>query len=151
MLKDHITESIELQKMLLESSNLIEIYRKSVETIIRAFQGGNKILVAGNGGSAADAQHFAAEFVGKFKMIRKGYPAISLTVNASVLTAWSNRGFFASEDVMRSNNDLIPKEAARTKQPKNQHEERQEENGGEREGRQAVAFGFTKKNETEVG
>jgi D-sedoheptulose 7-phosphate isomerase len=56
----------------------------------QAMKAGNKILVAGNGGSAADAQHMAAELVCKFLKERKGYPAIALNTNASVLTAWSN-------------------------------------------------------------
>jgi D-sedoheptulose 7-phosphate isomerase len=55
-----------------------------------AMKSGNKLLVAGNGGSAADAQHMAAELVCKFLKERKGYPAIALNTNASVLTAWSN-------------------------------------------------------------
>lgn len=56
----------------------------------QAMKAGNKLLVAGNGGSAADAQHLAAELVCKFLKDRKGYPAIALNTNASVITAWSN-------------------------------------------------------------
>lgn len=51
---------------------------------------GNKILICGNGGSAADAQHFAAEIVGRFEKERKGYPAIALTTDTSALTAIGN-------------------------------------------------------------
>ena len=58
--------------------------------IASAMKSGNKLLVAGNGGSAADAQHMAAELVCKFMKDRKGYPAIALTTNSSILTAWSN-------------------------------------------------------------
>jgi D-sedoheptulose 7-phosphate isomerase len=47
-------------------------------------------LIAGNGGSAADAQHFAGEIVGRFKKERKGYPAIALTTDASIITSWAN-------------------------------------------------------------
>ena len=57
---------------------------------IASVKAGGKILFCGNGGSAADAQHFAAEFVCKFKRERPGYEAIALTANTSVLTAWSN-------------------------------------------------------------
>ncbi|MDD3553444.1 MAG: D-sedoheptulose 7-phosphate isomerase [Deltaproteobacteria bacterium] len=55
-----------------------------------ALQQGGKVLVFGNGGSAADAQHLAAELVGRFKMERKGLPAIALTTDTSILTAVAN-------------------------------------------------------------
>ena len=58
---------------------------------------GGKLILFGNGGSAADAQHLAAEFVGQFHHVRKGLPALALTVNTSVLTAVSND--FSYEDV----------------------------------------------------
>ena len=53
-------------------------------------EAGGTVYVCGNGGSAADAQHIAAEFVGRFKLERPALPAIALTANTSVLTAWSN-------------------------------------------------------------
>lgn len=55
-----------------------------------ALKTGNKLLIFGNGGSAADAQHIAAELVGRFKKERKGLPAIALTTDSSILTALSN-------------------------------------------------------------
>jgi D-sedoheptulose 7-phosphate isomerase len=58
--------------------------------ICRAFSEGNKLLICGNGGSAADCQHIAAELVGRYKRERKGLPAIALTTDSSILTAWSN-------------------------------------------------------------
>jgi D-sedoheptulose 7-phosphate isomerase len=58
--------------------------------IAESIKKGGKLLVAGNGGSAADSQHFAAELVCKFLKDRKGIPAIALTTNSSVVTAWSN-------------------------------------------------------------
>jgi D-sedoheptulose 7-phosphate isomerase len=58
--------------------------------ITRTFRDGGKLLIAGNGGSAADAQHIAAEFVGRFKMERSPLPAIALTTDTSVLTAAGN-------------------------------------------------------------
>ena len=68
------------------SSNIIEIAKKITECI----KNGGKILIAGNGGSAADAQHFAAEIIGRFKLERKGYPAIALTTDTSILTSIGN-------------------------------------------------------------
>jgi D-sedoheptulose 7-phosphate isomerase len=67
-----------------------ENIEKVVEKIVECFEKGNKILIFGNGGSAADAQHIAGEIVGRFKLERKGLPAIALTTDTSVLTAWTN-------------------------------------------------------------
>ena len=60
------------------------------QAIINAFKSNAKVLIFGNGGSAADAQHFSAELVGRFKKERKGLPAIALTTNTSTLTALAN-------------------------------------------------------------
>lgn len=62
----------------------------AVEIIERAFRGGNKLLICGNGGSAADSQHMAAEFVGRFERDRSGLPAIALTTDTSAITAIGN-------------------------------------------------------------
>lgn len=58
--------------------------------LANSFQGGHTLLICGNGGSAADAQHIAAEFVGRFHFDRPGLPAIALGTNPATLTAWSN-------------------------------------------------------------
>lgn len=63
---------------------------KAVDMIVDAFRSGNKLLVFGNGGSAADSQHICAELVGRFARERRGLPAIALTSNQSVLSAWGN-------------------------------------------------------------
>jgi len=60
------------------------------QTIINCLQAGGTLLLAGNGGSAADAQHIAAEFVGRFRRERAALPAIALTTNTSILTALGN-------------------------------------------------------------
>lgn len=60
------------------------------ETISRALAAGKKLLVMGNGGSAADAQHIAAEIVGRFRLERRGLPAIALTTDTSIITAIGN-------------------------------------------------------------
>jgi D-sedoheptulose 7-phosphate isomerase len=69
---------------------------QAAEMINRSFQAGHKLLAAGNGGSAADAQHFTCEFEGKFRTDRPGYPALCLCTSASFLTAWSNDYSFDS-------------------------------------------------------
>jgi len=61
-----------------------------VGLLVEGFQSGHTLLICGNGGSAADAQHIAAEFIGRFQMERRGLPAIALSTNPATLTAWSN-------------------------------------------------------------
>ena len=64
--------------------------QKAAEKMWAALQAGGKIVIFGNGGSAADAQHFAAELVGRYKAERKALPAIALTTDTSILTAVAN-------------------------------------------------------------
>ncbi|MCK5146965.1 D-sedoheptulose 7-phosphate isomerase [bacterium] len=63
---------------------------RAVELLIKCLSSGGKILLCGNGGSAADAQHLAAEFVGRYLLDRNAYPAIALTTDTSILTAVAN-------------------------------------------------------------
>jgi len=65
-------------------------YQDLLKELIKTLKNGNKIIVAGNGGSASDAQHFAAELVGRFEKERKALPAIDITSNSSSITAISN-------------------------------------------------------------
>lgn len=89
-MKDQIRESIETKSKILNNERLLEKLGLVVSKINKCFRTGNKILIAGNGGSAADAQHFAGEIVGRYKKERKGYPAIALTTDTSVITALAN-------------------------------------------------------------
>jgi D-sedoheptulose 7-phosphate isomerase len=75
--------------MLLDEQ-LVMATQNAAEVCINALKSGNKILLAGNGGSAADAQHIAGEFVSRFAFDRPGLPAIALTVDTSILTAIGN-------------------------------------------------------------
>lgn len=68
----------------------LEAIRRSAHVVFEALVGKHKLLLCGNGGSAADAQHIAAEFVGKFEKERRGWPAIALTTDTSTLTSISN-------------------------------------------------------------
>jgi len=74
----------------LAESGYPALVEKSIDLITEAFLAGRKLLVFGNGGSASDAQHIAAEFIGRFLLERQGLPAIALTENSAVITAWSN-------------------------------------------------------------
>ena len=71
-------------------SGYIDEIAQVVDLLEQAFRAGRKLLVFGNGGSSADAQHLSAELVGRFVMERRALPAIALTTNQAVLTAWSN-------------------------------------------------------------
>ena len=70
--------------------NLVDQVETLAAKVVEAFQKGNKVILMGNGGSAADAQHIAAEFVGRFKKERPSLPAIALNTNSSTLTAIGN-------------------------------------------------------------
>jgi D-sedoheptulose 7-phosphate isomerase len=68
----------------------LESVTKAAGALVSSLQAGGKLLIMGNGGSAADAQHIAAELIGRYKIERRGLPAIALTTDSSILTAWSN-------------------------------------------------------------
>ena len=87
---DYIRDSIAVKQKILEDQALQTAIVRVVEVCLDAFRNGNKILLGGNGGSAADAQHVAAEFVSRFEFDRPGLPAIALTVDTSALTAIGN-------------------------------------------------------------
>ena len=77
-------------KVAMTMSSLIDRVEIAAQLCIDALQEGGKLLIFGNGGSAADAQHIAAELVGRYKINRKGMPAIALTTDTSTITAISN-------------------------------------------------------------
>jgi D-sedoheptulose 7-phosphate isomerase len=85
-----IQSSIDVKQSLLADETLINTIATSVDIITTAFKNGNKVLFCGNGGSAADAQHLAAEFSGRFYTDRIALPAEALHVNTSYLTAVAN-------------------------------------------------------------
>ena len=80
----------ESSKTIDDISNLSNEIDKTVNLIINALTKNKKIIIFGNGGSAADAQHIAAEFLGRYKITRKSIPAIALTSNSSTTTAIAN-------------------------------------------------------------
>ncbi len=87
-LKQHFMEGIELRQRMAETMPR-EIARAG-EALAQALKGGRKVLSCGNGGSAADSQHFAAEMTGRFERERAGLPGIALTTDTSALTAIAN-------------------------------------------------------------
>jgi D-sedoheptulose 7-phosphate isomerase len=89
-IKNIIAESIRVKTEILQSDEMIARLEKVANIITRAFQNGKKVLFCGNGGSAADAQHLAAEFSGRFYTDRDALPAEALHTNTSYLTAVAN-------------------------------------------------------------
>ena len=85
-----IRASIAVKEILVQDPELVSIIAKVSELLIDAFRGKKKVILFGNGGSAADAQHIAAEFVGRFALDRAALPALALSVNTSCITAIGN-------------------------------------------------------------
>ncbi|OHD17074.1 MAG: phosphoheptose isomerase [Spirochaetes bacterium GWD1_27_9] len=88
---DIIEHSINENLKTIESlKNIKDIIEEFGKKLVSTLKNGNKVLIMGNGGSAADCQHIAAEIVGRYKKERKGFPAIALTTDTSILTALGN-------------------------------------------------------------
>lgn len=89
-IKTVINASIAVKQKLLTDERMLKSTRDVVEVIVKSFKAGNRVYFAGNGGSAADAQHLAAEFSGRFYTDRLALPAEALHCNTSYLTAVAN-------------------------------------------------------------
>ncbi len=89
-LKKNLETSIQAKQQLLADTECLSLFAKAVETVVDRYKRGGRLYIAGNGGSAADAQHLAAEFVSKLARDRAPLPAEALTVDSSTLTAIAN-------------------------------------------------------------
>ncbi len=89
-IKNIIQSSIDVKSLILSDDKLLQTIINCVNTIVTAFEKGNKVLFCGNGGSASDAQHLAAEFSGRFYTDRDALPAEALHCNTSYITAVAN-------------------------------------------------------------
>ena len=85
-----LKESIKVKEGLCKQASELEKIEKVSKAIAKSLKNGHKVVLFGNGGSAADAQHIACELAGRFKKERRGLPAIALTTNTSTLTAIAN-------------------------------------------------------------
>ena len=85
-----IKTSLEVKQKILDDDKLTSLIKEVAQKCTEIYRNGNKTLIAGNGGSAADAQHLAGEFVSRFYFDRPGVPSIALTTDTSVLTAIGN-------------------------------------------------------------
>ena len=90
MIVGHIRESVDVKMQLLEDEKLIGLVDTVARLMVDAYRTGHKTLWAGNGGSAADAQHMAGELVNKFTFDRPGLAALSLSTDTSIITAVGN-------------------------------------------------------------
>jgi len=113
-MQDMITHELQAHQKTIEKT--IELMTSSIEQachlMVDTLKNGNKILLIGNGGSAADAQHIAAELTGRYKSERRGLPAIALTTDTSALTAISNdygygRVFDRQVEALANKGDLL--------------------------------------------
>src|ERR1700745_36147 len=85
-----IQASIAVKESLVRSEEVVATIARVSELLVEGFRRKNKVILFGNGGSAADAQHIAAEFVGRFAFDRRALPALALSVNTSCVTAIGN-------------------------------------------------------------
>ena len=90
LIRNRLHESAAVKEQMREDAEITETLATIAREIIEAYRKGNKVLLCGNGGSAADSQHICAELVGKFYMTREPLAAVSLTVNTSSITAVGN-------------------------------------------------------------
>jgi D-sedoheptulose 7-phosphate isomerase len=88
--RGQIESAMATLRAMLQDERLLEEIEKTAELLTACLKLGRKLLIAGNGGSAADAQHMAAELVGRYLRDRPAIAALALTTDTSVLTAWSN-------------------------------------------------------------
>ena len=91
-----VADSAAFKQRMLADRALLSATATVAQVCVDAYRAGNKLLIAGNGGSAADAQHFSAELVARFEFDRPGLPAIALTTDTSALTAIGNDYGFES-------------------------------------------------------
>jgi D-sedoheptulose 7-phosphate isomerase len=94
---ESIAASLAVKQAMLTDNALVCGIAAAAEMIIASLRAGHRLYLMGNGGSAADAQHIAGEFVGRFRLERRALPAMALTANTSTLTAFSND--YGFEDV----------------------------------------------------
>lgn len=89
-ISNQVKKSIDVKQKLLDSQELMNLVQEVALKCVEVYKNGNKTLIAGNGGSAADAQHIAGEFVSRFYFDRPGLASIALTTDTSIITAIGN-------------------------------------------------------------
>ena len=105
---NYMNETYAMQNTMLNDENLISTVEEISNLMVDCYKKGNKVLLAGNGGSAGDAQHIAGELVNKFFIDRKGLAGIALSTDTSVMTAVGND--YSFDDVFKKQIEAIGKE-----------------------------------------
>lgn len=90
MIRDYLEKSIAVKNVCLANQEFLKNSQTAGEKIYDSLMAGKRIYIAGVGGAAAESQHFSAELLGKYKSMRRGFPATALTTDTSMLTAWPN-------------------------------------------------------------
>lgn len=90
ILQENLTESIKAKQAFFQDEVQMGVFAQAVDAVVACYRNGGRLYIAGNGGSAADAQHLAAEFVSKLARDRAPLPAEALTVDTSIITAIGN-------------------------------------------------------------
>ncbi len=90
IIEEYLRESVKLKTEILNDLSSLTIIKEMSLAIIEAYQNKKKLILFGNGGSAADAQHIAAELVNRFELERIALPAVALTTDSSILTSIAN-------------------------------------------------------------
>jgi D-sedoheptulose 7-phosphate isomerase len=90
LLIKNLQQSINAKQLFMQNSEELGCFKKAAEEVVKRYKSGGRLYIAGNGGSAADAQHLAAEFVSKLACDRSPLPAEALTVDSSIITAIGN-------------------------------------------------------------
>mgnify|MGYP003303759550 CR=1 FL=1 len=117
-IKREILDSLSVKELIIESC--IEDIESATVAMINSIKNGGKILFCGNGGSAGDAQHMAAEFIGRFMKERKSFPAIALSADSSIVTALGNDYGFENifsrqvESLIKKNDIIITMDSDNT-------------------------------------
>jgi len=103
-----LEDNLKVLEFTFSSQESVEAIARAAKCVMDSLGAGGKVLLCGNGGSASDAQHIAGEFIGRFKLERKSYPAIALTTDSSVLTCVAND--YSFEDIFKRQVEGLGKE-----------------------------------------
>ena len=104
-IKEKFMYSIECKTKVVNDEKIIGQVEEVCNALIKCYKEGHRVYMMGNGGSAADAQHFSAELVGRYMLERKGLPAVAFTTDTSILTAVGND--YGYDDVFRRQTEAL--------------------------------------------
>ena len=121
-IKEKFMYSIECKTKVVNDEKIIGQVEEVCNALIKCYKEGHRVYMMGNGGSAADAQHFSAELVGRYMLERKGLPAVAFTTDTSILTAVGND--YGYDDVFRRQTEALVEKILKKSQENNNEEEK---------------------------